>query len=341
VSLSTSDALRLESRNGIPQEVRSIAWQLLLGYLPSDTLLHTATLDDKRRQYRRLIRKHYSEKRLPSQVPPEQQQQQQQPPPSVNDVLDSVLGPDAVLSAPPPVIPTSTSEEALGSADAARLDEVAMMSVIGSAAFLQCESKFRLRDASRRELHAQIHVDVIRSVPENLERVFENLIVQEVRRHDHGRTMWLPHQVSLILIIVVVISSSSRRCWLQLFERVLFLYTMEHHEGNYWQGLNDLVIPFICTFVARVFDCTVEALNSLKSDAFAHILFKSEVEADIYWCLTHYVNAIQVRRISLSQPHPQLDALRAYARGLTCARFACSRPIHSSSARMASSRQTS
>jgi len=194
-----------------------------------------------------------------------------------------------------------------------------MMSVIGSAAFLQCESKFRLRDASRRELHAQIHVDVIRSVPENLERVFENLIVQEVRRHDHGRTMWLPHQVSLILIIVVVISSSSRRCWLQLFERVLFLYTMEHHEGNYWQGLNDLVIPFICTFVARVFDCTVEALNSLKSDAFAHILFKSEVEADIYWCLTHYVNAIQVRRISLSQPHPQLDALCAYAGGLTCA----------------------
>jgi len=206
VSLSTSDALRLESRNGIPQEVRSIAWQLLLGYLPSDTLLHTATLDDKRRQYRRLIRKHYSEKRLPSQVPPEQQQQQQQqPPPSVNDVLDSVLGPDAVLSAPPLVIPTSTSEEALGSADAARLEEVAMMSVIGSAAFLQCESKFRLRDASRRELHAQIHVDVIRSVPENLERVFENLIVQEVRRHDHGRTMWLPHQVSLILIIVIVI----------------------------------------------------------------------------------------------------------------------------------------
>jgi hypothetical protein len=80
----------------------------------------------------------------------------------------------------------------------------------------------------------------------------------------------------------------------QLFERVLFVYTIEHQDGNYWQGLNDLVIPFICTMVARVFGCTVSALNSLKSEAFAHILFKSEVEADIYWCLTHFVNAIQV-----------------------------------------------
>lgn len=50
-SVSLSD-LRGSAWSGIPQEIRSISWQILLGYLPTSSERRVAVLDRKRREYR-------------------------------------------------------------------------------------------------------------------------------------------------------------------------------------------------------------------------------------------------------------------------------------------------
>ena len=49
-SISLS-ALRDSSWNGIPEEVRAMSWQILLGYLPTSSERRVATLERKRREY--------------------------------------------------------------------------------------------------------------------------------------------------------------------------------------------------------------------------------------------------------------------------------------------------
>lgn len=49
-SISLSD-LRDSSWNGIPEEVRAMSWQILLGYLPTSSERRVATLERKRKEY--------------------------------------------------------------------------------------------------------------------------------------------------------------------------------------------------------------------------------------------------------------------------------------------------
>jgi TBC1 domain family member 2 len=41
--------------NGIPDELRPVVWQILLGYLPCDASLRIETLSSKRKEYQREV----------------------------------------------------------------------------------------------------------------------------------------------------------------------------------------------------------------------------------------------------------------------------------------------
>jgi hypothetical protein len=146
-------------------------------YLPAQQSQQESTLNDKRREYRRMIRTHYSEKRLPSQC-------------SNNDLTSHVVTQVSLQESPADMasarLAHSSAVEQLSALQYAAMatapdNASLLMSVMGSTVCMQPESRFQMRDEGRRELHNQIHVDVIRSVPENMERVFENIIIQEVR----------------------------------------------------------------------------------------------------------------------------------------------------------------
>lgn len=50
--------------SGLPQEVRSIAWKILTGYVPTNKQRREASLQRKRKEYLDLVDKYYDEKSI-------------------------------------------------------------------------------------------------------------------------------------------------------------------------------------------------------------------------------------------------------------------------------------
>jgi hypothetical protein len=53
--LHTTDALRKISWSGIPEEIRPMCWQILMGYLPCNQDRRETTLQRKRKEYEDLV----------------------------------------------------------------------------------------------------------------------------------------------------------------------------------------------------------------------------------------------------------------------------------------------
>lgn len=62
--------LRNLAWSGIPQEVRAITWQLLLGYLPTNSERRIATLERKRKEYLDGVRQAFKQSNPPPVTPP-------------------------------------------------------------------------------------------------------------------------------------------------------------------------------------------------------------------------------------------------------------------------------
>ena len=79
------------------------------------------------------------------------------------------------------------------------------------------------------------------------------------------------------------------RCdWVQRsLERVLYVWAMRHPASGYVQGINDLATPFYAVFLSPWADTDVRDLAHVPPAALL------DVEADVYWCLTKLLDAIQ------------------------------------------------
>lgn len=91
-------------------------------------------------------------------------------------------------------------------------------------------------------------------------------------------------------------------------ERILYLWAIRHPASGYVQGINDLVTPFIQTFLqphvehASVDDLDPETVPQQSM---------RDIEADAYWCLTKLLDGIQDNYIH-AQPgiHKQVAQLQ-------------------------------
>jgi len=175
----TIESLRTLSHNGIPEQLRSIVWKILLGYLPLEK--------DKQKSKILLLREEYF------------------------DLVDAVY-------------PRIVENAVVGKED---------------------------------ELWDQIYVDVIRTFPSGMETFCEQQSVRTVL------------------------------C------RILYVYSVVHQRGNYWQGLNELPIPFMLSFAAFYANCSVRQLNTLTGDVLERIFSSGSLESDIYWCLCRFVQGLQ------------------------------------------------
>ena len=79
------------------------------------------------------------------------------------------------------------------------------------------------------------------------------------------------------------------RCdWVQRsLERVLYVWAMRHPASGYVQGINDLATPFYAVFLSPWVDTDARDLAHVPPAALL------DVEADVYWCLTKLLDAIQ------------------------------------------------
>eukprot|EP01101_Sappina_pedata_P009026 TRINITY_DN5133_c0_g1_i1.p1 TRINITY_DN5133_c0_g1~~TRINITY_DN5133_c0_g1_i1.p1 ORF type:complete len:518 (-),score=92.40 TRINITY_DN5133_c0_g1_i1:53-1579(-) len=75
-------------------------------------------------------------------------------------------------------------------------------------------------------------------------------------------------------------------------ERLLFVYALEHPARTYWQGLNDLVTPFVCVFAAFALGVEVNELDYAPHEEVQVALVSGGLEADVYWCLSRLLDLI-------------------------------------------------
>jgi len=112
-------------------------------------------------------------------------------------------------------------------------------------------------ELERNTLWEQIRVDVIRTFPAGLEEFFEQPIVR------------------------------------QCLCRILYVYSTVHQDGNYWQGLNELPVPFLVTFFSFYAGCSLRELNTVQTEGMELAFTSGSLEADVYWCLCHFVDRLQ------------------------------------------------
>lgn len=76
----------------------------------------------------------------------------------------------------------------------------------------------------------------------------------------------------------------------EMLTRILYIWAIRHPASGYVQGMNDLVVPFICVFLseyvgdADVPSCDVTSVSKACLDC---------VEADSFWCVTKLLDSIQ------------------------------------------------
>eukprot|EP01102_Stenamoeba_stenopodia_P015974 TRINITY_DN5521_c0_g1_i1.p1 TRINITY_DN5521_c0_g1~~TRINITY_DN5521_c0_g1_i1.p1 ORF type:complete len:468 (+),score=87.41 TRINITY_DN5521_c0_g1_i1:187-1590(+) len=79
----------------------------------------------------------------------------------------------------------------------------------------------------------------------------------------------------------------------EMLRRLLFIYAVTHPKRGYWQGLNDLLVPFIVVFLAFSLGSPILQLNQLSNEELQTALGAHHIEADVYWCLCYFLRSFQ------------------------------------------------
>lgn len=79
----------------------------------------------------------------------------------------------------------------------------------------------------------------------------------------------------------------------EMLRRLLFIYAVSHPKRGYWQGLNDLLVPFIVVFLAFSLGDSILQLNHLSNEELNRALEAHHIEADVYWCSCYFLRSIQ------------------------------------------------
>lgn len=79
-----------------------------------------------------------------------------------------------------------------------------------------------------------------------------------------------------------------------LFERVLFVWSVRHPASGYVQGMNDLLSPFFFVFLLPHSDeKDIEKLTQLEDIDFLTPVTLREIEADCFWCFSKLLDGLQ------------------------------------------------
>ncbi|KAM7537360.1 hypothetical protein Aperf_G00000068218 [Anoplocephala perfoliata] len=80
---------------------------------------------------------------------------------------------------------------------------------------------------------------------------------------------------------------------IELFERVLFNWSIRHPGSSYVQGINDLLTPFVVVFLSEYVKTEMNASGELKlSDKVTQEQLQN-LEADVFWCASKLLDTIQ------------------------------------------------
>jgi TBC1 domain family member 2 len=84
-----------------------------------------------------------------------------------------------------------------------------------------------------------------------------------------------------------------------IFQRVLYVWSVRHPGSGYVQGINDLLTPFFIVFLTEYCDIDTE-IKTMNIESLSKSVLR-QLEADSYWCMTKLLERIQENYI-FSQP---------------------------------------
>ncbi|XP_073839451.1 TBC1 domain family member 22 [Musca autumnalis] len=108
-------------------------------------------------------------------------------------------------------------------------------------------------DESQQDTYRQIHIDVPRMNPQIA--LFQQKLVQE------------------------------------MFERILFIWSIRHPASGYVQGINDLVTPFFIVFLQENLPPGTD-IEKFNMESLS-VEIRDAIEADAFWCLSKFLDCIQ------------------------------------------------
>ncbi|XP_061393358.1 TBC1 domain family member 22B [Musca vetustissima] len=108
-------------------------------------------------------------------------------------------------------------------------------------------------DESQQDTYRQIHIDVPRMNPQI--SLFQQKLVQE------------------------------------MFERILFIWSIRHPASGYVQGINDLVTPFFIVFLQENLPPGTD-IEKFNMESLS-VEIRDAIEADAFWCLSKFLDCIQ------------------------------------------------
>ncbi|KAH7646118.1 tbc1 domain family member 22b-like protein [Dermatophagoides farinae] len=129
-------------------------------------------------------------------------------------------------------------------------------------------------------------------VSENKKREYQNLVAQYYHNRQENDEMYrqihidIPRMQPLITIFQQPIVKD-------MFERILYIWSIRHPASGYVQGMNDLVTPFFVTYLSEFVpghsfaDVELFDVSTLSDETLAII------EADSYWSFNKLLDSIQ------------------------------------------------
>nr|VZH99536.1 unnamed protein product [Spirometra erinaceieuropaei] len=110
-----------------------------------------------------------------------------------------------------------------------------------------------------------------------------------LRNHHSGSDIFLQIQKDLLRMPIL----HRHQEIFDLFERVLFIWSVRHPGSGYVQGINDLLTPFFVVFLSDYVKTELTSSGELNLSAPVEAAQLAEIEADVFWCLSRLLDTIQ------------------------------------------------
>ncbi|KAF2071403.1 hypothetical protein CYY_007282 [Polysphondylium violaceum] len=259
----------LGNHYGFSDASRATSWMLLNGYLPSNTSQRASVLNQKRFQYKNLVKKYFGDEHKSIIFNDNSSNQNNN---NNNNNNSNNIG--VSLEDSSELKQHNNNRKLIGN--------------VMSELFTSMQNVNQEADSKKFEnLIQQVHVDVIRTRPDGFVGLFELKEIED------------------------------------MLKRILSIWSLENTDLSYFQGLNDLICPFLIVFLdqeVKIFnDITnvsypnlseqqyckkqeIFKLEKMLGDGMAIVELKecgkvtpllSRVEADVYWCISNLMKSIK------------------------------------------------
>lgn len=121
---------------------------------------------------------------------------------------------------------------------------------------------------------------------------YERLVVQYYNDRSLDDGMWRQIHIDIPRMQPLITIFQQQKVQ-DLFERILYIWSIRHPASGYVQGMNDLVTPFFLTYLSQHIDSnSIQEVENYDIDSLDETTLR-QVEADTFWSFCKLLDSIQ------------------------------------------------